>query len=201
VFSWLKRGKAPAAPIDLMIVGLGNPGSDYDNTRHNIGFSVIDKLAAHHGINVKKLKFQSLYGEGTAAGRRVILLKPQTYMNKSGESVRQVVEFYKLTPGRVLVIFDDASLSLGTLRLRAKGSDGGHNGIKNIIYQLRTDTFLRLKIGIGAPPHKEYDMADWVLSRFSEEERKIADDAVARSLAAVESVLAIGIEAGMNQFN
>jgi len=205
MFQWFRKRKDADSPkngsISLLIVGLGNPGTKYENTRHNVGFMSVDALAEHGGIPMKKLKFQSLYGEGTLAGHKVLLLKPQTFMNQSGRAVRLAMEFYKLTPGRVLIVYDDVSLATGTLRLRAKGSDGGHNGIKDIVYHLKTDVFLRLKIGVGAPPHPDYKMADWVLSEFTQAEQVVIDDAVKRSVSALASVLTIGIEAGMNRFN
>ncbi|MCL1820084.1 MAG: aminoacyl-tRNA hydrolase [Oscillospiraceae bacterium] len=173
---------------NYLFAGLGNPGSKYDGTRHNAGFEVIDALSVKYNIKVKKLKFQSLYGEGTIGGNRVILLKPQTFMNLSGRAVRECLEYYKLDISRLTVIFDDAALPTGKIRVRPMGSDGGHNGMKDIIYQLNTDEFARIRLGVGAPPHPDYDLADWVLSGYSPDDRKLMDTAVETACKAVEQI-------------
>jgi len=195
-----KRGETPGS-VDWVVAGLGNPGREYESTRHNVGFFVLDKLSQRWNIPMKKLKFQSLYGMGPAAGLRVLLLRPQTFMNKSGEAIQDCVRFYKVPPERTLVIFDDVSLPLGKLRVRGKGSDGGHNGIKSILYQLQTDEFPRVKIGVGAPDHPDFDMKDWVLGGFSKAEGPVMAEALDRACDAAEEVLRRGVEAAMNRFN
>ncbi|MCL2030463.1 MAG: aminoacyl-tRNA hydrolase [Oscillospiraceae bacterium] len=183
--------------MDWIIAGLGNPGDKYDETRHNAGFRVADVLAARWGVKLKKLKFQSLCAD--AGGK--LLLKPQLFMNRSGQAVRQAADFYKLPPERVLIIYDDVSLPTGRLRVRADGSDGGHNGVRDILYHLQSDRFPRVKIGVGAKAHPEMDLADWVLSPFSPDERKRIADAVLRAADAAETVIALGPEEAMNRFN
>ncbi|MCL2080547.1 MAG: aminoacyl-tRNA hydrolase [Oscillospiraceae bacterium] len=175
-------------PPGYILAGLGNPGPRYDGTRHNMGFAVIDALSAKYNIKVKKLRFQSLYGEGNIGGRRIILLKPQTFMNLSGRAVRACLDYYRLTPDRLAVIYDDAALPAGKVRVRPGGSDGGHNGMKDIIYQLNSDMFPRIRLGIGAPPHAGYDMADWVLSGFSPDEKPAMAAAVDKAVSAAEMI-------------
>ena len=189
------------SPPEYVVAGLGNPGAKYDGSRHNAGFAVIDALAARMGVKVKKMKFQALYGEGIIAGRRVLLLKPQTFMNLSGRSVRDCLSFYKLPLERAVIVCDDTALPAGKIRVRAKGSDGGHNGVKDIIYHGRSDVFPRVKIGVGAPPDSRYDMADWVLSGFSEKERKLMDGAVSEACGAVEHIIAHNTASAMNKYN
>ncbi|MCX7715434.1 MAG: aminoacyl-tRNA hydrolase [Clostridia bacterium] len=184
-----------------LIVGLGNPGREYEMTRHNIGFEVIDYMADQYNIKVNKLKFKALYGEGSIAGEKVYFVKPQTYMNLSGESIREFCAFYKIQPENVIVIYDDVSLEAGRLRLRAKGSDGGHNGIKSIIYQLKSDGFPRIKIGIGSPLHKDYNLADFVLGKFTKEEIPVMEEAIRRALQAAEEIIRSGMSIAMNRFN
>lgn len=197
---FLKKEKVPG-PVDWVIVGLGNPGKQYADTRHNIGWAVLDRLSAGWAIPVKKLKFQATCGQGTAEGVRVLLLKPQTFMNRSGEALRACLDFYKAPLSRVIVIYDDAALALGRLRVRGQGSDGGHNGIKSILYHCRSDAFPRVKIGVGAPPRADYDLADWVLGAFSPDERPVIEDAVARACLAVTEIIKNGVEAAMNKYN
>lgn len=184
-----------------LIVGLGNPGKEYDMTRHNIGFEVIDYMSYKNNVKLNKLKFKAVYGEMNINGEKVYLVKPQTYMNLSGESVREFCAFYKIPPENVLVIFDDISLETGRIRLRAKGSDGGHNGIKSIIYQLKSDKFPRIKVGVGAPPHKDYDLADFVLGRFSKEDIPVMEDAIKKSADAAAAIIEQGMEKAMNRYN
>ena len=148
-----------------LIVGLGNPGEKYENTRHNVGFQVIDELAERQGRPVQRLKFKALTGLLTIGGEKALVMKPVTYMNLSGEAVRPAADFYKLPPERILVISDDVALAAGRLRIRAKGSAGGHNGLKSIIQHLGTDQFPRIRVGVGEKPHPDYDLADWVLGR------------------------------------
>ena len=184
-----------------IIVGLGNPGKEYVNTRHNIGFDVIDKLAETENISVLEKKHKALIGKGYVAGEKCVLVKPQTYMNLSGESVRQILDYYKVdeTEG-LIVISDDTSLDVGALRIRKKGSAGGHNGLKNIIAHLGHDTFKRVKMGVGEKP-KGYDLADYVLGYFSAGERKTMDDAAKRAVEAIRMMIAQDVDAAMNAFN
>ena len=154
-----------------LIVGLGNPGEKYENTRHNVGFQVIDELAERQGRPVQRLKFKALTGLLTIGGEKALVMKPVTYMNLSGEAVRPAADFYKLPPERILVISDDVALAAGRLRIRAKGSAGGHNGLKSIIQHLGTDQFPRIRVGVGEKPHPDYDLADWVLGRPQGEDK------------------------------
>ena len=184
-----------------LLVGLGNPGDKYENTRHNVGFMVVDELAERQSKPIQKLKFKALTNLLTISGEKVLVMKPVTYMNLSGEAVRQAVDFYKILPDHVLVISDDTALSVGRLRIRAKGSAGGHNGLKNIIQHLGTDQFPRLRVGVGEKPHPDYDMADWVLGKFQGEDKKNIEDAVKRAADAVECILSQGLEKAMGKFN
>lgn len=168
-----KREPAPTGPVEYIIVGLGNPGKQYEGTRHNVGFMALDFLAQSLGVRVERLKFQSLTGDAVIAGKRVLLMKPHTYMNLSGQAVRDAAAFHKVPMDRVLVVADDISLPVGSLRIRKKGSDGGHNGLKNIIYLTGRDDFPRVKIGVGQKPRPDYDLVDWVLGRFPPEEVEI----------------------------
>ena len=188
-------------PCEYLIVGLGNPGSQYEATRHNVGFRAVAKLADNLGVKIDRAKFQALIGQGTVAGHRVVLMQPQTYMNNSGLAVRQAADFYKVPTERVLVLFDDIDLDVGRLRIRGKGSAGGHNGIKSIIACLHSQDFPRIKIGVGAKPHPDYDLADWVLSRFTAQELKSLDPAIDRAAEAVETVLKEGIERAASRYN
>lgn len=183
-----------------IIAGLGNPTREYDGTRHNAGFSVIDMLAERMGINVTEKKHKALCGKGVLNGQKVVLAKPQTFMNLSGESVRAMADFYKLTPEQVIIIYDDISLEPGQLRIRSKGSAGGHNGIKSIIACLGTQEFPRIKVGVGDKP-KNMDLADYVLSRFSKGEQELMDSAFSEAADAVVMMLAEGIGPAMNHFN
>ena len=184
-----------------LIVGLGNPGEKYENTRHNVGFQVIDELAERQGKPVQRLKFKALTGLLTIGGEKALVMKPVTYMNMSGEAVRPAADFYKLPPERILVISDDVALAAGRLRIRAKGSAGGHNGLKSIIQHLGTDQFPRIRVGVGEKPHPDYDRADWVLGRPQGEDKKAIDEAVKRAADAVECILTQGLERGMGKFN
>lgn len=184
-----------------LIVGLGNPGRDYVGTRHNIGFEAVDALCSKFDISMNKEKFRAIMGEGRIGGEKVVVAKPQTFMNLSGESVREMRDWYKLEPEEILVIYDDISLPTGKLRIREKGSAGGHNGIKNIIYQLQTDIFPRIKIGVGQPQHPDFDCKDYVLGHFSKEETEILIQTVIRTTEAVETLIAQGAKTAMNRFN
>ena len=184
-----------------IIVGLGNPTKEYDNTRHNIGFAAIDMLADKYGINVTEVKHKALLGKGVINGNKVILVKPMTYMNLSGEAVRSVVDYYKVDEAEeLIVIYDDISLDVGQLRVRKKGSAGGHNGIKNIIAHLGHDTFQRIKIGVGEKP-KGYDLADYVLGHFSKEDLTTLKEGMDRVDGAVNLMLQGDIDEAMNRYN
>ena len=196
-----KTTKDYGGSFDYMIVGLGNPGRQYETTRHNAGFICLDLLSEKHGIKITKLKFKSLMGDGRINGRRCLLLKPQTFMNLSGEAVRDAVEFYKIPVENVIVICDDISLDPGKIRIRRKGSAGGQNGMKNIIYHLKSDNFPRIKVGIGAKPNPEYDLADWVLSRFSSKEAKLIKEAADKVIGAAEYMVKGNIDKAMSDFN
>lgn len=186
---------------DFLIVGLGNPGREYEATRHNAGFLALDVFCEKHGCKIDKLKFKSLLGECFLGDMRILLQKPQTFMNNSGEAVRDAAAFYKIPPERVIVIFDDISLPVGKIRLRRKGSDGGHNGMKNIIYLSGSDEFLRIKVGVGAKPHPDYDLKDWVLSRFKGDEIEGMKMALSNTADAAECIILNGIDTAMNKFN
>lgn len=184
-----------------VIVGLGNPGSKYEGTRHNVGFRVLDCLASAYRIEINQRKHRALCGTGVIEGHRVLLLKPQTYMNLSGESVREVVDFYKIDPEEeLLVIYDDVSLEPGQLRIRRKGSAGGHNGVKNILLHLGTQVFPRIRVGVGKKP-EDYDLADYVLGRFSKEEAGPMQEAFVRAASAAAAILTVGPDKAMNEFN
>ncbi len=184
----------------FLMAGLGNPGAKYENTRHNVGFDAIDYLSAKYNIRLSKIGFKGVYGEGDIEGIRTVLLKPQTFMNLSGESIRDIVAWYKLPMERVLVIYDDIDLEPGNIRVRPKGSSGTHNGMKSIIYQLQSDAFPRVRIGIGKAPEK-WDLADYVLSKFSKEDREIIDKSVERAAEAAVTVARYGVEKAMASVN
>lgn len=182
----------------FLIVGLGNPGREYENTRHNIGFAAMDVLAEKYNIDINRTKFKGEYGEGFINGNKVILLKPYTFMNLSGESVREAIDFYKLTEEQVLIIYDDISLELGRLRIREKGSAGGHNGIKSIINHMGTDVFTRIKIGVGAP---KGDLVNHVLGRFSKDEVNVLKQTLDAVTEATADIIDNGAKDAMNKFN
>jgi len=184
-----------------LIVGLGNPGREYEKTRHNAGWRALDKIAAKLNCKVDKGKFQGLYGQTSYAGCKVLLLKPQTYMNLSGRSVLQLSAFFKVPPQRIIVLFDDISLEPGRLRLRKDGSAGGHNGIKSMIAELGSQDFPRVKIGVGAKPHPDFDLADWVLSAFSAAEEKALEPALDRAADAALCIIDKGISEASNRYS
>lgn len=183
-----------------LIVGLGNPGREYEKTRHNAGFRALDILAEKLGCRVDKLKFQGLYGQVSRKGRKLLLLKPQTYMNLSGRSVLQASAFFHVPPQNIIVLFDDISLEPGRLRLRKDGSAGGHNGIKSIIAELGSQDFPRVKIGVGAKPHPDFDLADWVLSAFSAQEEKALQPALERAAEAALAIIEVGLSEASNRY-
>ncbi|MBO5208546.1 MAG: aminoacyl-tRNA hydrolase [Lachnospiraceae bacterium] len=184
-----------------IIVGLGNPGKDYENTRHNVGFMVIDEAAKKYNISVNEKKHKAIIGKGLIAGQKVILVKPQTFMNLSGESVRDIIDYYKIDETtELIVISDDISLDVGQLRVRKKGSAGGHNGLKNIILHLGHDEFRRIRMGVGEKP-SGYDLADYVLGHFPKEEKEQIAESVKKAVEALEVIMTNGPDAAMNQFN
>ncbi len=184
-----------------LIVGLGNPGKQYEHTRHNCGFRALDALAEYLSCKVNKVKFQGMYAQVSYSGKKVFLLKPQTFMNLSGRSVLQLSAYYNIPPQRIIVLFDDISLELGRLRIRNDGSAGGHNGIKSIIQELGSQDFPRVKIGVGAKPHPEMDLADWVLSTFSALEEKALQSALPHAAEAALSIIDRGVPETANRFN
>lgn len=190
-----------SAPCDFLVVGLGNPGSKYWNTRHNVGFAALDALAGDLGVTVDRVKFQGLLGQATLDGHRLILLKPTTYMNLSGQSVQAAARFYKVPPQHILVLSDDISLDPGRLRVRKDGSAGGHNGLKSIIASVGSQEFPRVKIGVGAKPHPDYDLADWVLGTFPPDLRQLMEETYQRAAQAAKVLILEGSEAAANQFN
>lgn len=183
-----------------IIAGLGNPGKEYEGTRHNAGFMTIDALAERYNIEVREKAHKALIGKGIIEGQRVLLLKPQTYMNLSGESIRSVMDFYKEDPENFFVIFDDVSLEPGQLRIRKKGSAGGHNGIKSIIAHLGTQEFARIKVGVGEKP-SQMDLADYVLGHFSKGEKEVMEQAYKDGAAAAAAIMTEGIDDAMNRYN
>ncbi len=182
-----------------IIVGLGNPGRRYEHTRHNIGFITVDYLAEKHGIRINKIKHKALVGEGMISGQKVLLVKPQTYMNLSGQSVREILSFYKPEIANLIVVYDDVDLPMGRLRIRPSGSSGTHNGMRSIIYDIQRDDFPRLRIGIGS--ERKMRLADYVTGGFGKEERKLMEGSVLRAVSALESILDSGIERAMNEYN
>lgn len=184
-----------------IIVGLGNPTKEYEGTRHNVGFDVIDAIASTYNITVEGKEKRAYVGKGIIAGQKVLLVKPQTYMNLSGESVRGLTDYYKIDEeAELIIIYDDVSLDVGQLRIRKKGSAGGHNGIKSIISHLGHNVFMRIKVGVGEKP-KQYDLADYVLGHFSKEDRAIMEDGYKKAIKAVEMILMDDVDGAMNEFN
>lgn len=186
---------------EFLVVGLGNPGSKYEMTRHNAGFLTLDLYADDEGFKIDRLKFKSLYCDRDINGHRCIIMKPQTFMNNSGEAVREAARFYKIPPEKIIVIYDDISLDIGRLRIRRKGSDGGHNGIKSIIYHLNSDMFPRIKIGVGAKPHPDYDLADWVLSSFKKEDYDSLKKAMHNAAESVKLIVDGETDKAMSSYN
>ncbi len=188
-------------PVEYIITGLGNPGLKYQDTRHNTGFMAVDTIAGKYNADIKKIKFKSLCGECVIDGVKCLLMKPSTYMNNSGEAVVEAMNFYKLGIDKLIVIYDDISLEPPKMRIRQKGSDGGHNGIKSIIYLTGENTFPRIKIGVGKKPHPDYDLADWVLSSYKADEIPLIKEACENAVSAVELMVTGKISEAMNKFN
>lgn len=196
-----KKTAARGGAVEYIVVGLGNPGRQYENTRHNAGFIALDKLADKYNCNVSKMKYKALIGDCTIAGKRTLLMKPQTFMNLSGEAVVQAMSFYKIPPENVIVLFDDISLDVGRMRIRRKGSDGGQKGMRSIIELSGSSLFPRVKIGIGEKPNPNWQLADWVLSRFTAAEREALDKVTDHACGAVEYIIAGNIDKAMADFN
>ena len=194
------KKKENISGVEYIVVGLGNPDRKYENTRHNAGFITVDTLADKMDIRLDRIKYKSLCNTCTIADKKVLLMKPSTYMNNSGQAVVEAMNFFKVPPENVIVIFDDISLDVGKMRIRRKGSDGGHNGIKNIIYLSGSDQFPRIKMGVGNKPEK-WDLADWVLSNFNESERKFLDETAQKACDAVEKIISGNIDKAMNLYN
>lgn len=204
IFAKLEKERADkvlSSKIEYLVVGLGNPGSKYENTRHNAGYLALDTLAEKCSVRIERSKFHSLVGEGTLSGKRVLFMKPETFMNNSGEAVGEAVRFYKIVPENVIVLSDDISLPVGKIRIRRKGSHGGHNGLKSIEAHLGTNTYQRIKIGVGEKPHPDYDLVDWVLGKFSKEDEGKLVTARENTAAALTLVIAGKTEEAMAKYN
>lgn len=201
LFKQIETEKVPAAPIDFMVVGLGNPGDKYRYTRHNTGFLALSYMAQKLNFEISKARFNALCGEAMLGTHRTLFLLPQTFMNNSGEAVRPAMDFYKIPVERVLVVYDDISLPCGKLRIRPSGSAGGHNGIKSIIEHTGSENFPRIKIGVGEKPHPEMDLADWVLSGFSQEERAVLFEKFDKAYQAATLIADGKINEAMNRCN
>lgn len=205
IFSLFKKIESEttqsAGPVTHIVAGLGNPEDKYRLTRHNAGFLALEYLSQKENVKIDRAKFKALVGECTLGGKRTLLMLPQTYMNNSGEALKAAADFYKIPPENITVVFDDISLDVGRMRVRRKGSDGGHNGIKSIIYHLGSDNFPRVKIGVGAKPYADMPLADWVLSRFTEEEQKQLFDEFENARQACSLINEGKISDAMNKFN
>ncbi len=183
-----------------LIVGLGNPENEYANTRHNMGFDTINEISKRNNIEVNKNKFKGIYGTGIIQGKKVILLKPQTYMNLSGESIKEIMDFYNIEPEEIIIIYDDIDTEKGNIRIRKKGGPGSHNGMKSVVENLQTTNFGRIRVGIGQPQFKS-DMINYVIGKISKEEQNILQEGVNKAAEAVEEILTKGIDIAMNDFN
>lgn len=195
------RKEKSSGNVDFLIVGLGNPGKKYETTRHNAGFMCIDKFSQEENVDVKKVKFHALIGECYIEGHKVIVMKPQTMMNNSGQAIKECATFYKIPPKNIIVIYDDISLEPGKLRIRRKGSAGGHNGIKSIIAHLGSENFPRVKIGVGAKPHPDYDLVDWVLGSFPKDQLKLINESCENAYNAIKIIMNADIDGAMSKYN
>lgn len=194
-------GNKKKGSIDFLVVGLGNPGMKYEDTRHNAGFMAIDSLARKHKTEIRRVRFKGTTGQCEIDGKKILLLKPQTYMNLSGQSVIEAMHFYKLKPHQVIIMFDDIMLDVGMIRIKRKGSDGGQKGVRNIIELSGSEEFPRVKIGIGKKPHPDYDLAAWVTSKFTEKERIFLLPALENAVTSAELIIAGELEEAMGRFN
>ncbi len=194
------ENNTPKGPVTHIVAGLGNPGAKYAQTRHNAGFMALDYIEEKYNFKTNKVKFKSLVGETTFAGKSVLFMRPQTFMNLSGEAIREAADFYKVPSDNIIIIYDDVSFDPGTMRIKRKGSAGGHNGIKNIILQLDTDVFPRIKLGVGIKP-KEYDMVDWVLGKMPPDTHKDFFATLEKTPEALELIISGNLDKAMNQFN
>lgn len=202
MFGRFKKAEAVSVGTpEFIVAGLGNPDRKYTLTRHNSGFLCVDMLSEKLGFTVNKLKFKSLLGDVTINGHRCIVMKPQTYMNNSGEAIRECASFYKIPPEKIIIICDDTNLDVGKMRIRRKGSDGGQNGVKSIIYHLNSNNFPRVKIGVGKKPHPDYDLGDWVLSEFKKDELKTLEPTLENACKAVELIVSGETDKAMNLYN
>ena len=188
-------------PITYVVVGLGNPGKDYAGTRHNVGFDMLDTLSAKLGVKIDRARFDALTAEATVAGVRVLLVKPQTFMNLSGKAVREALAFYKIPPENLIVFCDDVSFDVGQARIRRKGSHGGHNGLRNIIAEIGSENFVRVKIGVGKKPRPDYDLIDWVLGHFSAEDKKTLASTYEELLGALDLLVHGDVDGAMNKYS
>lgn len=193
--------KTFGSSVDFLVVGLGNPDKKYEMTRHNAGFMAVDKIAADLNADIKRIKFKSLIGEAKIGDKKILLMKPSTYMNLSGQAVQEALGFYKIPIENVVVFYDDISLEPSQIRIRRKGSDGGHNGIKNIIYLTGKDNFPRVKLGVGKKPHPDYDLADWVLSKFKKNEFSKMEEAFSKCTDILKDIVDGNIDKAMNKYN
>ena len=198
---FFKKKEFANSSIEYLVVGLGNPGKQYEGTRHNAGFISLNYIAEELGVRINKVKFKSTVGEAVISGKRCLLMKPSTFMNLSGQAVTEAMRFYKIPPQKVIVISDDISLDAGIIRIRRKGSDGGQKGLQNIIYLSGSDEFPRVKVGIGKKPHPDYELKDWVLSRFTEKDLKLLSERLPDIKGAVELIVAGDIDKAMNEYN
>lgn len=201
LFRRIRSSRPDPGPITRMVVGLGNPGPDYDRTRHNMGFCAIDELARRCGARICRAGFRALWGDAVIEGVHVLLLKPQTYMNLSGQAVREAADYYHIPPEKILVLCDDVSFDVGQMRLRRKGSAGGHNGLKSIIEALGTEDFPRIRLGVGSPSHADYDPKDWVLGVFRDHDAEVMAETAGRAADAVACYITEGAEKAMNLYN
>lgn len=193
--------KSQTSNVDYLVVGLGNPGLKYEMTRHNVGFLAIDYIAQSFKVKINKLKFKALYNFAEINDKRIMLLKPQTFMNNSGESIRDAMDYYKIPPDKLIVILDDISLQPGNMRIRRKGSDGGHNGLKSIIYHINSQDFQRVRLGVGKKPHPDYDLAAWVLSVFKKDEIEPLNKMITDAEGAVKLMVNDKIDQAMHLYN
>lgn len=196
-----QKTTVPTGPVEYIVACLGNPGKQYENTRHNVGFITADQISEKHNFKIDRLRFQSLTGECLISGKKVLFLKPSTFMNLSGQAVVEAMNFYKVPIEHVIVVHDDVSLAPGRLRVRPHGSHGGHNGLKNIIYLTGKDTFPRIKIGVGDKPHPDYDMADWVLGVPDAQDRKLIEQSILKVNDVIELLVDDKLNDAMNRYN